>query len=62
MIFRPSRERRGPDRFLEAKMVLFAVGAALGIAGMITENRLIIWFALAVLLVGFALRFLGQRE
>lgn len=61
MIFRPSRERRGPDRFLEAKMIIFTLGAILAIAGMITDNRLMIIVALAVLLTGIALRLLGRR-
>lgn len=61
MIFRPTRESRGPDRFLEAKMIIFTIGAALGIAGMISENRLLVGLALLVLLVGVAMRFVGRR-
>jgi hypothetical protein len=50
--------RDGKD--LGWRVRLFALGAGLGIGGIVLENRLMIWAAIAVLGGGFALRFLGS--
>jgi hypothetical protein len=42
--------------------VLFAVGAVLGFAGMITERSWLVNVGIVVLVIGVALRFLGRRD
>ena len=61
MIFRPSRTR-GDDRFLDAKMLIFTLGAALALAGMAFELGWLVYVAIAVLVVGLLLRFVRNRE
>jgi hypothetical protein len=46
---------------LEWRIRLFGVGAIVGLAGMYARIRWMIWIALAVLAVGFLLRFLPAR-
>jgi hypothetical protein len=60
--FRPSRERRGPDPYLHWKMLCFALGAAVALAGMITGIDWLILVAVAILVVGIGLRFLRPKE
>ena len=58
--FRPSRERHeGADRFLELKMLLFVLGAAFGVAGMLTDRAWMIAVAVVLLGTGIALRVFG---
>lgn len=62
-LFRPSRAQRGSDRWLRLKMAIFVVGAAVGIAGMATENDLLVGVGIIVLAAGVLLRLLpGPRE
>ena len=56
--FRPSRDARGEDRFLKAKIALFSLGAAVALIGIAADTRWLINVAIGILLVGFALRFL----
>lgn len=58
--FRPSREDRGPDPYLDWKIGLFLVGAGLAVTGMVTENSLLIWFAITAIAIGLGLRFLPR--
>ncbi|MFS8636881.1 MAG: hypothetical protein FWJ74_02275 [Gemmatimonadota bacterium] len=60
-MFRPSRETRGPDPFLQWKIVIFIIGALVGLVGVATENRWLIWIGVAVLLSGVLLRTFGRR-
>lgn len=56
---------RSSDRsteYLRWRIRLFAVGAAIGLVGIFTEVRWLIWVAIAVLVVGFALRFLPATD
>jgi hypothetical protein len=62
MIFRPSRAQRGDDRFVNQKMLLFAIGAVLGIAGIAFDLAWLRYLAIAVLSVGIMLRFFGGRD
>jgi hypothetical protein len=59
-VIRLDRSRRGPDVWLGEKMIFFAVGAALGIAGMVTGRDWITYLAIAVLALGLGLRLLGR--
>ncbi len=61
-IFRPSRTRRGPDPYLPHKMVLFALGTGIAFTGIALERRWLVTVGIAVLLVGFVLRFFRGRE
>jgi uncharacterized membrane protein YedE/YeeE len=61
-IFRPSRESRGPDPYLELKIVLFTLGAALGIVGIISGRELLVGIGILVLAIGVLLRFLQRGE
>ncbi len=44
------------------KVRLFALGAALALAGMAFTARWLVWVGLAVLVAGLALRFLPRRD
>lgn len=61
-LFRVRRDHRAPDRWLAHKMVLFAVGAVIGFAGMITERSWLVNVGIVVLVAGVALRFLARPE
>jgi hypothetical protein len=56
-----SRRRGSSTSHLEWRIRLFGVGAIVGMAGIFAEIRWMIWIALAVLAVGFLLRFAGDR-
>jgi membrane protein implicated in regulation of membrane protease activity len=56
-----SRERRGRDRFLWAKLACLVLGGVLGLIGMRRESVLLVNLAIAVILVGFGLRFVPQK-
>lgn len=57
-LFRPSRERRGPDPHLAWKMALFTIGAAVGVIGMLRDNGRLIALGILLLAAGVLLRFL----
>ncbi|MDE2763155.1 MAG: hypothetical protein OXQ94_15735 [Gemmatimonadota bacterium] len=57
-MFRPSRERRGEDRFLAWKVRIFVAGAALALAGIGMSLSWLVWVGIGVLVVGLLLRFL----
>ncbi|MGQ0561074.1 MAG: hypothetical protein ACT443_04275 [Gemmatimonadota bacterium] len=61
MIFRPSRERRGDDRFCEAKATLFVLGASAGIVGMVTERTWLVYVAIVLVAAGVLLRLVARR-
>jgi len=61
-LFRPDRERRGPDPFLQVKVILFAIGAALAIAGMIAGSQLLVGIGILVLAIGVFLRFIQRSD
>ena len=61
MIFRPDRSRRGVDRFIDVKMLIFVIGAALGVIGIAREIDWLVYAAIAVLAGGVLLRVLGSR-
>ena len=46
--------------YLEARMVLFTLGALLALAGMASERVWLVWVATIILLLAFVLRF-GSR-
>ena len=56
MIFASRRSRKGPDPHLNTKVILFSVGAVLGLAGMALEFPLLVVLAILVLAVGVGLR------
>lgn len=60
-LFRPSRERRGPDPLFPWKISLFTLGAAFGLVGMFTETGWMVVVGIAALAAGALLR-LGQRK
>src|SRR5690606_38738458 len=61
-LFRPDRTRRGPDRFLKLKMMIFAVGAAVAFAGIAYDRRPLLLLAIAILAVGVLLRLIPSGE
>ncbi len=61
-LFRPSRERRGADRWLDAKLLLFSLGGAVGVSGMLLDREWLVLTGIAILVVGFLLRFLPRDE
>jgi hypothetical protein len=60
--FRPSRAQRGADRYLNAKVAIFCLGAGIAVVGIATDTSWIITVAIAVLFVGFLLRFLPRNR
>jgi membrane protein implicated in regulation of membrane protease activity len=60
--FRPDRRRRGPDRFLGPKMLIFVLGAVAGLAGMATATGWLIYAAVGLLAVGLVLRLADRRR
>ena len=57
--------RRGvaeDDRWLQAKLWLFSIGAFLALLGMLLENDWLMGAAGVVLLAGFMLRFVGRSD
>lgn len=57
--------RRGvaeDDRWLEAKMWLFSIGALTALVGMLLENDWVMGVATIFLLAGFVLRFAGGSD
>ncbi|MGH7552622.1 MAG: hypothetical protein ACREMQ_06295 [Longimicrobiales bacterium] len=61
-LFRASRTRRGPDPYLPHKMLIFVIGAALGIAGIASERTWLVNVGIGVLLLGVVLRVIAQRK
>ena len=61
-LFRPSRERYGPDPLYEWKVILFSVGAGMGLFGMISNRDWLVLAAIPVLAVGVTLRWFGRRR
>ncbi|TVP42107.1 MAG: hypothetical protein EA350_17420 [Gemmatimonadales bacterium] len=52
----------GDDRWLLAKVRIFAIGAALALGGMFLGHDLLIWAALGVLGLGMVLRVVESRR
>lgn len=62
-MFRASRSRRDEnDAYVVWKVRLFALGAALAVAGMALTVRWLVWAGIAALAVGMALRLLPHRD
>lgn len=60
-LFRASRESPGSVRFVNLKVFLFAIGGALGVAGMTSGRDWLVALAIGVVGLGILLRFLGKR-
>jgi hypothetical protein len=61
-LFRAARDTQGDDRFFRLKVMIFAVGGALGVAGMSSGRDWLVASGIAVLAVGIALRMLAARQ
>jgi hypothetical protein len=64
-MFFSSREKRGPDLYLEWKVRIFFAGALLALIGIGIGSSVLVGLAILVLLVGVGLRFLpggGGKE
>ena len=57
----PSREARGPDPYLDAKVFLFLAGGAVAVTGMALGQPLLVWLAFLPLGIAFALRYFRPR-
>jgi hypothetical protein len=62
MFMASRRERTGNERFFAIRVVIFSLGAALGIAGMLSEIDWLVWIAIGVLVIGIVLRMVGSRR
>lgn len=58
MLIRHRRDSKGRDPHLMGRLRLLSVGIGLALGGLLLDQDLLMWGALAVLLVGFALRFI----
>ncbi len=62
-MFRASRSQRVEnDRYVLWKVRLFALGAALALAGMAWTVRWLVWAGIAALAAGLALRLLPSQD
>ncbi len=61
-LFRPSRERYGPEPYYHWKVIVFTIGAGMGLFGMISNRDWLVLAAIPVLAVGVALRWFGRRR
>ncbi len=59
-MFRPSRSRRGPDKYLPWKTAALIAGIALILLGDRLGARWLVWVAIGVLAVAVVLRFLPK--
>lgn len=57
MLFRPRRDRRGPDPFLNVKAILLALGGSLAVAGFMLRIDWLVTVAIIPLIVGLAVNF-----
>lgn len=60
-LFRPTRERYGPDPFYHWKASLFAIGGGFALAAFATGRDWLILVAIPILVAGVALRWLSGR-
>jgi hypothetical protein len=60
--FRVDRSRRGEDRSLGQKMLIFVLAAVAGLAGMATDTGWLVYLAIALLVGGLILRTLDSRH
>jgi hypothetical protein len=60
--FRPSRERRGPDPYLTAKIAIFCIGVVVALLGIKLNKNWVISVSIGILLVGFILRFFPRPD
>ncbi len=62
-MFRASGSQQAEDdRYVLWKVRLFALGAALALAGMVWTVRWLVWAGIAALAAGLALRLLPRRD
>ena len=61
-MFRPDRKRRSADPTLPHRMTLLAVGAVLGLAGMMWQRRLLTSAGIVVLAAGLLLGVVSRRR
>lgn len=61
MMFRVSRDP-GDERFLHVKILLFVLGAGVGLAGMATNRIWLVNIGIGILVIGFILRLIKQRH
>ena len=61
MVFRLSRDP-GDERFLHLKVLVFVLGASVGLAGMATNRIWLINVGVGILIIGFILRFIKQSH
>ncbi len=59
-LFRPSRERRGPDPYYHWKAILFSIGSGIALVAIVSGKDWLILVAVPVLCVGVALRWLPR--
>lgn len=60
-LFRPGRARRGEDPHQSTKILIFALGAAAGLAGIASGRDWLVIAGILILAVGVALRVIGSR-
>ena len=61
-LFRPGRARRGEDPHQSTKILIFALGAAAGLAGIATGRDWLVTTGILILAIGVALRVVGARN
>ncbi len=61
-LFRTPRDTQANNRFFYPKVILFAIGGGVGLAGMLSGRDWMVVIAIIVLGIGVVLRFLGRRD
>jgi len=62
VIFLDRSGDRKQDPFVEGKVVLFTVGAVLGLAGVFMELEWVVWLGIGALGAGMVLRLISDRH
>jgi hypothetical protein len=62
MFIRHRRDASGRDPYLMMRLRLLSIGAGLALGGLFLDLSILMWGALAVLIAGFALRFISGRD
>lgn len=60
MAFFGRGDDEGPGPYMDLRIAIFFVGAAVGVFGMVTDTDWLVGVAIAVLVLGFLLRFAGR--
>jgi hypothetical protein len=62
LLFRASRDSRRAVRWLDLRLMLFVIGAAIAMIGIVLDIGWLVYVAIGVLLIGMILGLLARRS